>query len=89
MFSREVVPFVPGDTLLFYTDGLSEAVCGPDPDTDTLGVERLAAMFAEVCATPRTAIADALLARVDGFCGGWPAHDDRTALVVGLRESSR
>lgn len=89
VFSREVVPLVPGDTLLFYTDGLSEAVCGPDPDTDTLGVERLAAMFAEVCATPRTAIADALLARVDGFCGGWPAHDDRTALVVGLRESSR
>ena len=40
-FHSETMSVMHGDTFLFYTDGLSEAVRGPDPERDTLGVDRL------------------------------------------------
>ena len=44
-FVSETIPVTPGDTFLFYTDGLSEAARGTDRDRDMLGVERLSAIF--------------------------------------------
>ena len=39
-----------GDTFLFYTDGLSDAVRGPERERDTLGVDRLSSIFSDLCA---------------------------------------
>ena len=41
-FQSESIPMAHGDTLLFYTDGLSDATRGPDRERDTLGADGLA-----------------------------------------------
>lgn len=71
-----------GDRILFYTDGLSEARKGPDPTSDMLRTEGLAAMFQETCHSRSTGILEALFLRVDSFRQGYPAQDDATALLV-------
>src|SRR5262245_28993070 len=84
-FVGDRVQLQPGDALLFYTDGVSDAQRGPDRENDTLDGERLSQMFAEL-QTARTAdIAQALMKRVDQFRAGWPPEDDATAMVVGVR----
>jgi serine phosphatase RsbU (regulator of sigma subunit) len=74
-----------GDTFLLYTDGLSEAVRGPDPERDTLGVDRLSVLFADLCAASSIDIADGVFRGVQEFRSSWPAEDDATALTVRMR----
>ena len=84
-FHSETVSVTQGDTFLFYTDGLSEAVRGPDPELDTLGVERLSVLFADLCAARSSGIADGVFRGVEEFRSSWPAEDDATALIVRVR----
>jgi serine phosphatase RsbU (regulator of sigma subunit) len=84
-FHSENLALVSGDVLLFYTDGLSDAAQGPDPERDWLGVDGLGTILADVCAARADRIADGVFEAVDAFRGGWPAEDDATALVVTLR----
>ncbi len=69
----------PGDAVLFFTDGISEA---RNSSGDDFGTERVV----EVCQKHRSAAADELLARVfdavDAFAGDAPPHDDMTAIVL-------
>jgi sigma-B regulation protein RsbU (phosphoserine phosphatase) len=69
----------PGDTLLLYTDGLTEAA---DPDGEDYGQERL-----RECAVANRTMRPAELARaleedVDRFVRGRPFADDRTLVVL-------
>jgi serine phosphatase RsbU (regulator of sigma subunit) len=69
----------PGDLLLLYTDGLTEA---ENDEEEEFGVERVEAVVAaldEVAAEPACR---QLLAAVDAFAGGRPLGDDATLLVV-------
>ncbi|MCP9963360.1 SpoIIE family protein phosphatase [Streptomyces somaliensis] len=80
-----VAPFVtaettlaPGDTLLLYTDGLTEARTGPTRDS-LYGEEALYAFaLAHAPSAPR-AVVDALVELLDGFGAGL---DDDTALLA-------
>ena len=69
----------PGDLLLVYTDGITEAA---DPVDDEFGIERLAALARDHRTAPlpdlRRTIDDAL----DEFVRGVPYADDRTMLFV-------
>ncbi len=49
-FHSENLALLSGDVLLFYTDGLSDAARGPDPERDSLGVDGLGTILADVCA---------------------------------------
>ena len=84
-FESETMPVTSGDTFLFYTDGLADAARGPDRERDVLGVDRLSAIFCELCASKSNRLADGVFSRVQEFCGLWPAEDDATALIVGVR----
>gem|GEM_PF-518201 len=64
----------PGDNLLFFTDGLSEA---QDPDGAFFGEDRLEAALA-AGSHPRVAV----LTAVDLFLRGRPLEDDLTLLVL-------
>jgi serine phosphatase RsbU (regulator of sigma subunit) len=69
----------PGDLMLLYTDGLTEA---EDPDEEEFGVENVAAVVSKL---KRPTAADAcrnLLAAVEKHTRGQPLHDDATLLVV-------
>jgi len=77
-FERKTIPMEPGDTLLLYTDGLTEA---RSPAGEMFEVERLAKAFGEAAALPTAEIPRALIAAVDAYTGGAP-DDDRTAAVL-------
>jgi sigma-B regulation protein RsbU (phosphoserine phosphatase) len=84
-FQSENIPLEKGDVLFFFTDGVSDAACGPDPDKDAIGVDGLARIFSQTCAAEATRVAERLWAGVERFRAGCPPGDDSTALIVGLR----
>ena len=80
---EETVTLKPGDTLVFYTDGFSEAM---DPAKRLYTDERLADA---VAAHPEANAADLLQALVDDVvrhAGPADQHDDMTMLVVRIGE---
>jgi phosphoserine phosphatase RsbU/P len=72
----------PGDALIFYTDGMTEA---RSPDNEEYQRERLAAAVRAYGHLPAEQMAEALLNDVRAWQGGVPPHDDLTLLVVQLR----
>jgi serine phosphatase RsbU (regulator of sigma subunit) len=74
----------PGDTLILYSDGLSEAA---DRSTGKLlGIERVEAICSEAArqsdSAKATDIAALILERVDELSGGSTNHDDMSVLVI-------
>jgi serine phosphatase RsbU (regulator of sigma subunit) len=84
-FRTQSLCLSPGDVLLFYTDGLSDAARGPDPERERLGAEGLAGVLSDVCASGATGIADRVFEAVERYRAGWPVEDDATALVARMR----
>ena len=82
------VTIAPGDVLLFYTDGVTEAMT---VDFEEFGVERLQTAVSEMLSTNLEATAQEILERIQQairtFTGPAPQHDDFT-LFVAKRESS-
>jgi phosphoserine phosphatase RsbU/P len=77
-YDQSELPLRPGDRLLFYTDGITEA---RDPDGEEYGEDRLAAAALAVTAPEALAIRDAVLADVNAFTDG-KFEDDATLIVV-------
>ena len=69
---------VPGDQLVFYTDGITEA---EGPSGELFGTERLDKVLSD-CAATATELLQAVLNAVSEFTAGRPAADDRTLLVA-------
>ena len=78
-YTQASVTLNPGDLLVLYTDGITEAA---NPDDDEYGIERLA----EVCKQHREATLDDLAAAIeqnlDDFAQGVPYADDRTFVLT-------
>lgn len=68
----------PGDQIIFYTDGITEAQNGSG---EQFGTERLDQVL-EACRPGAKALIDAVLESVAAFTVGKPADDDRTILVA-------
>jgi sigma-B regulation protein RsbU (phosphoserine phosphatase) len=68
----------PGDTLVLYTDGITEA---RDRAGELYGTERLDGVVAG-CADDAQNLIDCIVADVEAFTGGAPAQDDRTLVVM-------
>ena len=68
----------PGDQIVFYTDGVTEAL---DPEGRLFGTARLDRVL-ENCALQAKALLDTLIRSVEEFAGGRPADDDRTIIVA-------
>ena len=69
----------PGDTLILYTDGVSEAM---NAEAEEFGVERLQQLFAnQPPNSARTAI-ETIMQAVSDFAGATPQSDDVTCLVL-------
>jgi sigma-B regulation protein RsbU (phosphoserine phosphatase) len=76
---REAVHhFVPGDQLVLYTDGITEAY---NSAGEMFGLARLDKVL-ENCSVGASDLLKSVLADVDAFCGDQPPHDDRTLLVA-------
>ena len=72
--------FGPGDALLLYSDGISEAMDSRDQE---YGEDRLRAVWKECAKLPTREWLDAIIRDVERFRGGKSQSDDMTAVVVG------
>ncbi|MBL8178038.1 MAG: SpoIIE family protein phosphatase [Bryobacterales bacterium] len=78
-FEEASLTLAPGDCLVLYTDGVTEAVNGGGED---FGEPRLAAAIENNRTLDVSALRDALVAEVDSFAGETPQHDDITLVVL-------
>jgi len=78
-FSQGSLTLQPGDTLLLYTDGVTEAM---NAESEEFGVERLQAIFLENPPTSAQNTNDAVFAAVHAFAGDTPQSDDITCLSI-------
>jgi sigma-B regulation protein RsbU (phosphoserine phosphatase) len=76
------VAFGPGDALLLYSDGISEAV---DTRGQQFGEDRLTALWQTCGRLKPGEVIGYLLADVERFRGSAGQSDDMTAVVVGSR----
>ncbi|HEX3472770.1 MAG TPA: SpoIIE family protein phosphatase [Silvibacterium sp.] len=80
-YTEQAMTLVPGDLLLLYTDGISEAMTHDDEEW---GEERLIKAAEKVKSKPACEILRALFDAADAFTAGAPQHDDMTLLVLKL-----
>jgi sigma-B regulation protein RsbU (phosphoserine phosphatase) len=78
-FERTELYLQDGHTLVFYTDGVTEAF---NPREECYGNERLLADAGGLAGQSATAVASSLLAKVRAFAGGAPQSDDIAILVL-------
>ena len=74
----------PGDTVLFLTDGLTEA---QNRDAEEFGMERVFQICCQRRGEPAEALLQRLFAAVERFVGGHPQYDDMTAAALKLETS--
>lgn len=78
-YAGKDVTLEKGDTVVLYTDGLTEA---ENPDEEEYGEERLAELCAKHRAEPLRDLASVISADQDEFVRGVPYVDDRTVVMV-------
>jgi sigma-B regulation protein RsbU (phosphoserine phosphatase) len=76
---QKMLPMAPGEAVLFYTDGVTEAM---NATAEEFGGERLAELLRVHRTAPAEAIADAIEAAVRDFVGDAVQHDDFALIVV-------
>mgnify|MGYP005846552665 CR=1 FL=1 len=74
-----MLTLLPGDLLVYFTDGLSDA---ENDQGQFFDLERLVAALQSRIHLPVEAIADGIIAEVDHFCGSARLADDLTLCVI-------
>jgi sigma-B regulation protein RsbU (phosphoserine phosphatase) len=78
-YQQETVHLFPGDTLLIYSDGVSEAM---NAHEEEFGEERLAALVASNKELPAVALRDLILEKISDFVGEASQYDDLTLVIA-------
>jgi phosphoserine phosphatase RsbU/P len=78
-YEQRSVQLTPGDTIVLFSDGVSEAVGANDEE---FGDARIADLCQSNCRRSPTEIVNVLLESVQDFARGMPQHDDITVVVV-------
>jgi sigma-B regulation protein RsbU (phosphoserine phosphatase) len=78
-FANSVVQLQPGDTLVLFSDGVSEAM---DPEQKEFGIERLKEVVASHSTKPVGELQEAILESVQKFARGAHQADDITVLLL-------
>ncbi len=76
---QQALALAPGDVVLFYTDGVTDAMNAADEE---FGAERLAELLHALRERPAEEIADAIAAAVRAFAGDVAQYDDFTMIVL-------
>lgn len=82
VFVEEMVQLRPGDTIVMYSDGVTEAC---SPDGEEFGDERLSRWLAGSPASTASTLVGGLLGTLRAFCGDADQRDDITMVVTRLR----
>lgn len=85
-YRRGTVQLEPGDVLVCYTDGISEA---SNEKEDEYGKARLFASILKNRALPAQAMVDAVMAEVKNFSSNGSHRDDKVLVIVKVSETGR
>ena len=83
-FERTELTLKPGDSLVFYTDGVSEAF---NPEDECYGDDRLIADTAVLTGQAAPVLTAGLLAKVHAFANGAPQSDDIAIMTLKIDPS--
>ena len=78
-YRQDSYTLAPGDSLILYTDGVSEAM---NSEGEEFGVDRLRQIFVDQPSTSARQSNEAILQAVADFASGTPQSDDVTCLVL-------
>jgi sigma-B regulation protein RsbU (phosphoserine phosphatase) len=78
-YERAEVTLGPGDLVVLYTDGITEAA---NPKGEEFGLERLETVLHEQAGQPVAAIGAAIEKALEVFADGTPYGDDRTVVML-------
>jgi sigma-B regulation protein RsbU (phosphoserine phosphatase) len=79
VYLEQTLPLNPGDLIILYTDGVTEAMNAKD---ELFGEERLRNIISQNCSLSSDAITKKILEEIVWFSSGEPQSDDITLLVV-------
>lgn len=79
LFSEKFMRLLPGDVLLLYTDGVTEA---NNSEGELFGIDRLSTVLTAHLSDPPKVMIDAVLQEVQTFTGAAPVDDDITMIVM-------
>ena len=82
-FGQQTVMITPGDTVVLYTDGVTEAMSSSG---EQFGIERLQQVFAGSPPVDSREASRAIFDAVSSFAGETPQSDDMTCLTLQRRE---
>ena len=77
-YDQKTLSLIPGDQVVFYTDGITEAT---DPDGRMFGLDRLDLVL-ENCHLTADGLIREVLDALDAFTEGQPPADDQTLLIA-------
>lgn len=78
-YTQEKLPILPGDLLIIFTDGISEAM---NPEDEEWGEDRFAEAVKACSRLSAHEILDQLIRDADAFASGAKQHDDMTLVVI-------
>jgi len=78
-YATNSLTLTPGDRIVFFTDGFTDAVDGDDKRFGDDGLEQTVAILRSL---PSQDFIGKLVERVDNFAGTTPQFDDMTALIA-------
>jgi len=78
-YRQETVQLQPGDILLLFSDGITEAMNTKEQE---FGEERLLPLISSLTDLPAASLSDAILDRIADYVGTAPQHDDSTLVVI-------
>jgi sigma-B regulation protein RsbU (phosphoserine phosphatase) len=84
-FERVELAIKPGDTIVFYTDGVTEAF---DPSSECFGTSRLLKSLAGTDSGNAPSLAKRLLSDVRAFANGAPQSDDIALLLMRVLDNT-
>jgi sigma-B regulation protein RsbU (phosphoserine phosphatase) len=79
LLSEVALKILPGDLLVFFTDGISEAM---NERADCFGESQLAELVEEHGHLPIGELRERILREIAAFVGGAPQHDDMTMILL-------
>jgi sigma-B regulation protein RsbU (phosphoserine phosphatase) len=82
-WKQKFVTLAPGDVLVLYTDGVTEA---QDPQGDLFEMPRLQEVVRRTAGRSAKTILDAILNEVQRFTAGAPGQDDIAIVVIRRKE---
>jgi two-component system, sensor histidine kinase ChiS len=82
-FHQRNVELHCGDRLVFYTDGVTEAI---NSEQELFGEERLAEACTRYAAVPLETMVESVFAELDAYLNGEPQNDDQALLALEVTE---